>query len=82
MQKEGEKFLHFSPRKELQEIDEEGDYHNFVKEVGDTSFFLKESLLNFRKIFLENIQTLGTYLTEINKIYPVLRSEIARLSNS
>jgi hypothetical protein len=60
-----------------------GLYHNLVKEIGNTSFFLIESLLNLKKIFLENIQTIGTYLTEINKIYPVqpLRSEIARLSN-
>ncbi|EFX61959.1 hypothetical protein DAPPUDRAFT_120715, partial [Daphnia pulex] len=81
--KEGKEFLDFSPRRELQELDEEGDYHNLVKEVGNTSFFLKESHLNFQNTFLENIQKIGTYLTEVNKITPVqpLRSEIARLSS-
>jgi hypothetical protein len=81
--KEGKEFLDFSPRRELQELDEEGDYHNLAKEVGNTSFFLTESRLNFQNTFLENIQTIGTYLTEVNKITPVqpLRSEIARLSS-
>jgi hypothetical protein len=64
--KEGKEFLDFSPRRELQELDEEGDYHNLAKEVGNTSFFLTESRLNFQNTFLENIQTIGTYLTEVN----------------
>ena len=80
--KEREDFLHFLPRQELQAIDEEGEYHNLVKEIGDVSLFLNDSLLHFQKTILEDIQSLARYLTLVNQIYPLqpLRPEIVRLS--
>jgi hypothetical protein len=80
--KDGEDFLHFLPRKELQDIDEEGDYHSLVKEIGDVSFSLNKSLLHFQKTILEDIQALALYLTLINRLYPLqsLRPEIIKLS--
>lgn len=80
--KEREDFLHFLPRKELQAIDEEGEYHNLVKEIGDVSLFLNDSFLHFQKTILEDIQSLAFYLTLINQVYPLqpLRPEIVRLS--
>jgi hypothetical protein len=80
--KEREDFLHFLPRQELQAIDEEGEYHNLVKEIGDVSLFLNDSLLHFQKTILEDVQLLARYLTLINQIYLLqpLRPEIVRLS--
>ncbi|EFX74953.1 hypothetical protein DAPPUDRAFT_251273 [Daphnia pulex] len=72
-------------------VDEDGDYHTVVQEIGEASYFVLESFINSHANFLRNIQALYTFLNLVYKLGQVqslnpgpletLRPELISLSN-
>jgi hypothetical protein len=77
----GEDFLNYSPNREIESVDEEGEYYNLTIEVGEVSFFVLESFINFHTTFLKNIQALNKYLHLVQKLGQLqpLRPELISL---
>ncbi|EFX63121.1 hypothetical protein DAPPUDRAFT_119513, partial [Daphnia pulex] len=89
--KREEHFLNYFPSQEIQRVDEEGDYHTVVQEIGEASYFVLESFINSHANFLRNIQALYTFLNlvynlgQVQSLNPgpleTLRPELISLSN-
>ncbi|EFX60843.1 hypothetical protein DAPPUDRAFT_122811, partial [Daphnia pulex] len=89
--KREEHFLNYFPSQEIQRVDEDGDYHTVVQEIGEASYFVLESFINSHSNFLRNIQALYTFLNLVYKLGQVqslnpgpletLRPELISLSN-
>ncbi len=69
--KREEYFLNYLPGEEIQRVDEDGDYHTVVQEVGEASYFVLESFINSHANFLRNIQALYTFLNLVYKLRQV-----------
>jgi len=51
--KREEHFLNYFPSQEIQRVDEDGDYHTVVQEIGEASYFVLESFINSHANFSE-----------------------------